>query len=181
MKYVELGEKTGLDVAKFLKIRYKNVIIFFITEYEKYIDDAMNLFALRFIKKPLNYERFYKGLDKAIELINKDSIQFYLKDTNKLKRIQSNEIMYVETLEHKVKVVTENMVYYSANLMDEWETKLNHLCFYMVHKSYIINLDYVNEYRRDEVTLTNGEIIPISYRKQSDFRKHFHSYLKRRK
>lgn len=62
---VELGEKTGLDVAKFLKIRNKNVIIFFITEYEKYIDDAMNLFALRFIKKPLNYERFYKGLDKA--------------------------------------------------------------------------------------------------------------------
>ena len=36
---VELGEKTGLDVAKFLKIRNKNVIIFFITEYEKYIDD----------------------------------------------------------------------------------------------------------------------------------------------
>lgn len=178
---IEINNVSGLDVAKHLKEKNKNVIIFFITEYEKYIDDAMDLFALRFIKKPLDYSRFYSGLDKAIELINEDDVEFYLKDTNKVLKIKSKDIMYVETLDHKTKVVTTNAIYYSSELIEYWNKKLTHISFYRVHKSYIINLDYVVEYKRNEVKLINGEIIGISYRNQPNFRKYFFSYLKRRK
>lgn len=178
---VELGEVTGLDIAKRLKDRNKNVIIFFITAYKKYIDDAMNLFALRFLEKPFDYMRFYSGLDKAIELINQDVVEFYLKDSGKIKRVNANDIMYVETMNHKTKVVLQDKVYYSATLLDEWEKKLTHNSFYRVHKSYMLNLDYVSEYKRDQVTLANENIVPISYRNQSDFRKYFNGYLKRRK
>lgn len=178
---IEMGTISGLKIAEHLKQKNKNVIVFFITDYEKYTDDAMNLFALRFLKKPLDYTRFYSGLDKAIELINEDVVEFYLKDSRKLLRIKSNEIMYIETIGHKTKVVTVNGVYYSADLIDFWEKKLSHLSFYRIHKSYILNLDYVNEYQRIEVKLTNGEIVPISYRNQTTFRKYFYDYLKRRK
>ncbi len=178
---IEINNVSGLDIAKRLKENNKNIIIFFITEYEKYIDDAMDLFALRFIKKPLEYSRFYNGLDKAIELINEDDVEFYLKDTNKVLKIKSKEIMYVETLDHKTKVVTTNAIYYSSELIEYWNKKLTHMSFYRVHKSYIINLDYVDEYKRNEVKLINGEIIGVSYRNQPNFRKYFFSYLKRRK
>ena len=50
---VEIGSVTGLEIARKLKENNKNIIIFFITSYEKYIDDAMDLFALRFVKKVL--------------------------------------------------------------------------------------------------------------------------------
>ena len=178
---IEINNISGLDIAKHLKENNKNIIIFFITEYEKYIDDAMDLFALRFIKKPLDYSRFYSGLDKAIELINEDDVEFYLKDTNKVLKIKSKEIMYVETLDHKTKVVTPDKIYYSSDLIDYWHKKLTHSSFYRVHKSYIVNLDYINEYKRNEVKLINGEIIGISYRNQPTFRKYFFNYLKRRK
>ena len=78
---IEIGDISGLEIAKRLKENNKNIIIFFITEYEKYIDDAMDLFALRFIKKPLDYQRFYTGLDKAIELINDETIEIFLKNS----------------------------------------------------------------------------------------------------
>lgn len=178
---IEIDNVSGLEIAEHLKAKNKNVIIFFITEYEKYIDDAMNLFALRFLKKPLDYSRFYSGLDKAIELINNDIVEFYIKDTNKVKKIKSDEVIYIETMDHKVKVVTTEKIYYSNDLIDIWETKLNHLSFYRTHKSFILNLNYIDEYKRNEVKLTNGEIIPIAYRNQTIFRKYFHSYLKRRK
>ncbi len=178
---IEIKNISGLDIAKHLKEKNKNVIIFFITEYEKYIDDAMDLFALRFIKKPLDYSRFYSGLDKAIELINEDDVEFYLKDTNKVLKIKSKDIMYVETLDHKTKVVTANGIYYSSELIDYWYKKLTHSSFYRVHKSYIVNLDYIDEYKRNEVKLTNGEIIGVSYRNQPTFRRYFFNYLKRRK
>ncbi|MCH5321040.1 MAG: response regulator transcription factor [Eubacterium sp.] len=178
---VEMGDINGLKIAERLKQKNKNIIVFFITDYEKYIDDAMNLFALRFLKKPLDYTRFYSGLDKAIELINEDVVEFYLKDSKKLLKIKSNEILYIETLSHKTKVVTVNGIYYSSDLIDFWEKKLSHTSFYRIHKSYILNLDYINEYQRIEVKLSNGDIIPVSYRNQTAFRKYFYDYLKRRK
>ena len=81
---IEIGNISGLEIAKKLKEQNKNIIIFFITEYEKYIDDAMDLFALRFIKKPLDYQRFCSGLDKAVELINDESIELFLKEVKNM-------------------------------------------------------------------------------------------------
>ena len=59
---IEIGNVSGLDIAKALKEKNKNIIIFFVTEYEKYIDDAMDLFALRFIKSLLPKAEYIKGL-----------------------------------------------------------------------------------------------------------------------
>lgn len=178
---IEMGDISGLELASALKEKNKNIIIFFITNYEKYIDDAMDLFALRYLVKPINHIRFYSGLDKTLDLINEDVIEFFVKDLKKLVKINANEILYVETMSHKTKVVTTKNIYYSSNLIDYWNKTLTHSSFFRIHKSYIVNLDYVNEYQRAEVKLTNGEIIPVSYRTQSNFRKYFLEYLSRRK
>lgn len=178
---IEIGDISGLEIAKILKENNKNIIIFFITEYEKYIDDAMDLFALRFIKKPLDYQRFCIGLDKAVELINDETIELFLKDADTVQKIKSKDIIYVETDNHKVKILTTMGIFYSTELIDYWEKKLTHVSFYRIHKSYILNLDYIDQYKRNEVKLITGEIIGISYRKQSAFRNYFYSYLKRRK
>lgn len=178
---IEIDDISGLEIAKKLKENNKNIIIFFITEYEKYIDDAMDLFALRFIKKPLDYQRFYIGLDKAVELINDETIELFLKDANTVQKITAKDIIYLETDNRKVKIVTTMGVFYSSDLIDYWEKKLTHISFYRIHKSYILNLDYIEQYKRSEVKLTTGEIIGVSYRKQSAFRNYFYNYLKRRK
>ena len=178
---IEVGNISGLDIAKSLKNKNKNVIIFFITAYEKYIDDAMNLFALRFIKKPIDNARLYSGLDKAISLINEDEISFYLKDSGTIINVMAKEIMYIEIGDHKTIVVTENKSYYSKEKLDYWEQKLTNICFCRPHKSFIINMEYIDKYQRNEVTLKKGKIIPIAYRKQKEFGKTFWNYLRRRK
>lgn len=178
---IEVGKISGLDIAKSLKDKNKNIIIFFITAYEKYIDDAMNLFALRFIKKPIDKTRLYSGIDKALSLINEDQIDFYLKDSGTIINLKANEIMYIEIGDHKTIVVTENKSYNSNEKLDYWEQKLTNVCFCRPHKSFIINMEFIEKYQRNEVTLKNNIIIPIAYRKQTEFRKIFWDYLKRRK
>ncbi len=178
---IEIGNVSGLDIAKTLKEKNKNIIIFFVTEYEKYIDDAMDLFALRFIKKPVTESRIYKGLDKAIDLINEDEISFYLKDSNQIKNIKSKDIIYVETGNHKTMVFTNSGCYESAQLLDYWERKLTNICFARPHKSFIVNMEYIDEYKRNEVKLKSGKIVPVAYKRQTEFRKIFWNYLKRRK
>lgn len=178
---IEIGKVSGLDIAKALKEKNKNVIIFFITAYEKYIDDAMNLFALRFIKKPIDFSRLYSGLEKAVELINEDDISFYLKDSKILQNVKAKEIMYIEIGDHKTKVITANKTYNSSENLDFWENELTNICFSRPHKSFVLNMEYIDKYERNQVTLKNGTIIPVAYRKQKEFRKTFWDYLKRRK
>lgn len=43
--------------------------------------------------------------------------------------------------------------------------------FYRIHKSYIININYVKELRGREVTMKSGEVFVISIRRNNDFRK----------
>ncbi len=178
---IEVGTVSGLDIAKSLKDKNKNVIVFFITAYEKYIDDAMDLFALRFIKKPIENMRLYSGLDKAVDLINENEISFFLKSSNTVIKVRANEIMYIEIGNHKTIVFTENNSYDSSENIDYWEHNLTNVCFGRPHKSFILNMEYVDKYKRSEVTLRNGKIIPVSYRNQKEFRKTFRDYLKRRK
>ena len=42
-------------------------------------------------------------------------------------------------------------------------------------------MDYIEEYKKNEVKVTNEDIIPISYRIQGQFKKAFFDYLKRKK
>ena len=111
---IEIDNVSGLDIAKSLKEKNKNVVVFFITAYEKYIDDAMDLFALRFIKKPIDNMRLYGGIDKAVELINEDEISFFLKFSDTAVKIRANEIMYIEIGDHKTIIFTENNNYESS-------------------------------------------------------------------
>ncbi len=178
---IKIDSCTGLEIAKRLKSKNKNIIIFFITNYEQYIDDAMNLYALRFIKKPLDYSRLYSGLDRAVELINKDVIEFFLDGDGKKVKVNSNEILYIEIVNRRTKVVLSRNVFYSGNTLDYWERLLTHSAFCRVHKSFIVNLDYVKEYRRCELKMYNGDIVPIAYRNQTQTRKVFYNYLKERK
>lgn len=168
----------GLEFAAELRQRNKNIIIFFISEYDSCPDDALNLSSFHCIINPFDCAGFYKSLDKALDLINQTVVAFYIKNANKVSRITSDEIMYIETLPHKTKIVTKKQVYYSKNQITYWDSMLNYSRFYRVHKSFILNMDYVDEYKRNEVRLTNGEIVPVAYRRQTEFRKDFYEYIK---
>ena len=170
---VEMKPYTGIETARKLKAINKNIVIFFITSYDKYLDEAMDINAFRFIKKPLDVKRLRSGVKKALALIDNTQISFYLKKNNTMITVSSNDIVYIEIVGRTTEVVLENTKYISASSLSFWESKLIASFFYRVHKSYIINMKYITSYRRDTVELVSKYRIPISYRKQSAFRTAF--------
>lgn len=170
---VEMLPYDGIQTARRLKSLNKNIIIFFITSYDKYLDDAMDINAFRFIKKPLDVPRLRSGIEKALALIDNTQTSFYLKSDNRMVTVASNDIVYIEIVGRSTKVVLENTTYFSANSMDDWSKKLVASFFYRVHKSFIINMKYITRYSRDMVWLADKYPIPISQRRQAAFRTAF--------
>ena len=174
---IQMPGTNGIDLAYQLKAKNKNIIIFFITSYDSYLDEAMDLNAFRYIKKPLDIKRLRSGIKKAISYINNTSVTFHLKNEAGIHTINSNEIVYVEIIRHSTKVVTIGGEYISSNTIDYWKDKLCSQAFINVHKSFIINMNHITNYKRDTVTLSGQYQIPIAYRRQAAFRSFFFEYF----
>ncbi len=174
---IEMPGYTGIDIAKKLKSLNPHIIIFIITSYNKYLDDAMDLNVFRYIQKPIDPMRVKIGLEKAFKCIDNNVITFYLKKGKTSKSLVSNDIVYIETVGRSTKVVTIDNEYISDNKMDFWRTKLVASFFFRIHKSFIVNMNYITDYQRDSVVLVKRYQVPVSYRKQAEFRKAFLSYI----
>lgn len=177
---IQMNELDGISLARILKERNSKIVIFFVTSYNVYQDDAMDLRAFRFFEKPFNADRLYSGLEKAMEYIDESYIDFYIYTNNEHKKILTDDVIYVERGNRQVTLVTTKGNYTTRETFDEWCEILQNSFFYKVHKSFIINLHYVTSYKYSEVFIQNNIRIPIASRRQSDFHKFWFAYLRRR-
>lgn len=186
---VEMGEINGIDAGKVLKNKNPHCIIFVITSYESYLDDAFKINAFRFLQKPLNIIRLYKALDDAAELISNEIIAFYDMNTASNVKIYADDIIYVEIEKKKTKIVTVSDIFYSNEKISVWKNRLNGYSFVSPHSSYIANLNYSINHTRTLLVLarkdSDGKIlekyeINIAPKKQSEIKRKFFYVLERR-
>lgn len=186
---VEMGKINGIDTGRELKRKNPHNIIFVITSYEGYLDDAFKIHAFRFLPKPLSVVRLYKALDDASELINNDIIVFYDVQSASDVRIYTNDIIFLEIAKKKTKIVTVNGTYYSNEKISVWKNRLNGISFVCPHSSYITNLDYSIKHTRTLLVLAKKDLdgniiekyeINIAPKKQSEIKRMFFYVLERR-
>lgn len=171
---IEMPDINGIELGKKLKSSNPDLVLIYITAYNHYLDDALDLGITRFFDKPIDSKRFYKGLDKAIEKLDKTEVQIYLKDINNgIETVKINDIIVVEIENRKTKIVTKDKIYYSKNDIKFWKKNLNMLYFESPHNSFIINTNYITYYQKDYVILYDKYNIPIAYSKRAEFKKKF--------
>lgn len=177
---VEMDNINGIKLGSELRKRNPHIILIYVTAYRKYLDDALNLNAVRFFEKPLDPQRFYRGLHDAVKRIDNTSISFYLKDQELTERISAQDIIFVEIEKRKTKVVTHDKEYHSDHHISFWQDKLTSTIFISPHKSYIINFNYVTAYERNYVILDERYKVNIARNKQADFYRKFMQYVEGR-
>lgn len=177
---IQMNEIDGISLAKELKSRKGKVIVFFVTSFNQYQDDAMDLQAFRFFEKPFDACRLYSGLDKAMEYIDESYVDLYIPKKQSHCRILVDDIMYIENQGRKVTLHTKNERNTTNRKFEEWCELLPTSFFYPVHKSFLVNLHYIENYNYTELFLTDGTRIAVASRKQADFHKYWFAYLRRR-
>ncbi|MBR2454434.1 MAG: response regulator transcription factor [Clostridia bacterium] len=186
---VEMGNINGIETGKELKKRNPRNIIFVITSYNGYLDDAFKINAFRFLSKPLDVSRLYKALDDANDLFKNDIIVFNDIITGGDVRIYTNDIILLEIDGRKTKIITVNGTYLSKDKITDWKLRLNGISFVSPHSSYIVNLDYSIRHTRTELVLAQKDLdgniverftVSIAPKKQAEIKKAFFYVLERR-
>ena len=76
---IEMPGLNGIYVGNELKKRNKNTIIFIITSYSEYLDEAMRFHVFRYLSKPIDKQRLFRNLKDALDLYHSMTVQVPLR------------------------------------------------------------------------------------------------------
>ncbi len=178
---VEMPSISGVEIGKKLKQKFNNIIIFMVTAYSDYLDDAFEIGAYRFLQKPLDIIRLYRSLDAALLSISNKEIKIICADNNSA-IISTNTIVYCEIYKRKTRIITTDGEYVSKEKIEFWKEKLNEVNFYSPHTSFIVNFNFIKSFNRTSLVLEYDEKttdISIAPKKQKEFRTKMFLYAER--
>jgi two-component system, LytTR family, response regulator LytT len=167
---IQMPDLSGLEFTRSMS---KGPKVIFTTAYEKYALDGFKLDVIDYLLKPFSYEEFLKAVMKVQKLIklengipdqvDTNSEFLFLKSDYKIKRINFNDILYIEGLKDYVKVYTQSSPkpIMSLTTMKLLESKLPGAKFMRVHRSFIVNLEKIDTIERSRIVF-GKTYIPVS-------------------
>ncbi len=169
---IEMPEMTGIDFLNSLDQPPQVIIV---SSKEKYALKAFEYHVTDYLLKPVNYARFFKAANKALESFDRSFIapgedkEIFVKKSNSLVKVKFDDILWVEALENYVVITTINDKFTIHFTIKAIENQLPLANFKRIHRSFIVNINHVHSIEDNSILIkvSDGKkIIPIgkSYR-----------------
>lgn len=164
---VEMPKMNGVELARILQ--NKRPLIIFITSKQEYAIDAFDLNIVDFLVKPIESPRFLKAVERAKEQFKlklttpEDSVDkfVFIRDSNITRKINLNDILYLEAKDNYVKIHLSNVVYSIHSTLKSIEEKLPNDLFLRIHRSFIINLSKIDTIEGTTLFI-NKNVVPVA-------------------
>lgn len=182
---------SGFDLLKAIEKPMFEII--FVTAFDNYAIEAINHCALGYLVKPVKNELLIEAVNKAIENIKdksaleKNKILIENLGVTKfqdkkivvpshigLEFIKIADIIYFEGTSGYTKIhITNKKTLLSSNSIGHFNKLIKNKSFYLIHKSYLINLNYIEKYLNEGyVQLENNIKLQVARGKKQDFLNH---------
>ncbi|MBQ8637566.1 MAG: response regulator transcription factor [Lachnospiraceae bacterium] len=156
---IEMGAMDGVTMAKQVRRDNEAVQIVFVTGYSDYIAEGYEVAALHYLMKPVNGEKLFTVLDRALEKRKQEERCLNLELSGEMVRIPFYEIRYLDVRQNYVTVHGRNE-YTVKRSLGEFEKELDDR-FYRAGRSLIVNLKHIQRVTRTEVRLSDGTALPL--------------------
>lgn len=170
----------GMRTAQIFREKAFDKILIFISSSREYVFEAYDVEAFQYLLKPIDEKKLKRVLQKAVLKTEKHSQEFIIvsKERQK-KKLFLDDIYYFEIKGRMIEVHGADGVFTYYEQIGVLENHLQGKGFFRCHKSYLINLKYVDGYNRQEVILDNGERIAIAKRRYEEFCKEILEYMRK--
>lgn len=175
---IEMPGINGIQVGRILKKQNPDVIIFIVTSFIEYLDDAMRFHVFRYLSKPIEKHRLFLNLKDALQLYNTVNIMIPIETKDGVFTCNADSILYAEASNRKVCIHTKNASYDTNGNMEYWSKVLDMPCFFRSHRSFIVNMKYVTGFDHNLIYLNNSSCTAyLTRRKYTAFKKEYFSYI----
>ncbi len=176
---IELKQMNGVETANRIREIDKTVTIFFLTSHTKYAIDCFKCAPKNFWVKPIEYNIFADDMKEAYKYANKINVYFSFKTGDEIVKLEYKKILYFESDNKKIKIYTFDRMYEFSGALKKYASVIEKESFCSPHKSFYVNLNYIETIRNDELLLTGNIIIPVSKSRKKSFRNTFINFVNR--
>lgn len=176
---IRLGGMNGLDASAKIREFDSFVPIAFLTASRDFAIESYDVSAVAYMLKPVEEDKFFTLLSRLTR--TKKPKCLCLKMRGRTKCFDYRALMYLESQGHRVILHladgTEETAYYK---LDDIASMLEDERFVRTHKSYLVNLEFVDSADED-FQLFNGTVVPIRRRGRKAVLDSYHRYTAKEK
>lgn len=191
---IAMPQMNGFDML--LNLKNPSFEIIFVTAFNQYAIDAINHCAIGYLLKPVDNQALIATVIKATQnieektalkknqlLIENLGVQKFqekkivIPTQDGLEFVEINKIIFCEGTDGYTKIhfIKEKPIL-SSYSVGHFVKLLENQDFYLIHKSYLINLNHIEKYLNEGyIILTNNHKLPVSRNRRSDFLSTFKS------
>ncbi|MCI8490515.1 MAG: response regulator transcription factor [Lachnospiraceae bacterium] len=160
----------GMKTAQIFREKAPDAILIFVSSSREYVFEAYDVEAFQYLLKPVDERKLKQALQKAVLKTESSSQEFMIVSKERQKqKLFLDDIYYFEIKGRKIDAHGAEGIFTYYGKIGELEDTLQGKGFFRCHKSYLINLKYVDGYNRQEVILENGKHIVIAKRRYEEF------------
>lgn len=158
--------ENGIEIARNIRASGADTEIIFLTSSPEYAVDSYEVKAQNYLLKPITEEKFFASIDSILaELDEKDTASFIIYTTEKqYSRIRVSSLVYGEVTHRTITLHLADQTMISAVMtFTEFQDILKaYPDFIYPHRSYAVNMNYIQYVTKSDIILTDGQKIPLS-------------------
>ena len=178
---IELNNNVnGIELACRIREFNRDIKLVFLSNYNSYLIDGYKAKADLYLLKPVSQYEFNIMMNDLFEdyfFHNAGIVDFKIYS----EKLYFHKISYIEILSRKVYIhLIDGKVISTLDTLLKWINLLNDYPFTQPHRSFIVNLEQIQTYRKKEIIMKTGETIKITDVYIDKFREDYIRYLNRR-
>ncbi len=177
----------GIETAKRIRLNDKTVEIIYLTSYMGLTKEALSVHAFEYLEKPIKKSEIFFQLDEVIaRLFNvraNEQTRYPIMEFNlgKLKlRLPLDNIYYFEREDRRIKMVTKKGNFILYETIASIEKRLRQYDFVLSHQSFLININNMKDYVKNDIIMTNNDVIPLAQKRSSEFKQIMRVFLQKK-
>lgn len=175
---IDMGKKNGIDIAGDIRLINDKVAIIFLTALAQYATAGYRVKAYRFLIKPLEYDSMLIELGGLFNKLNFIDNNYIETDNNGYRfHIDISDIVYIEAQNHTLRYHLRYGDIEAAGTLKGIEERVNICDLVRIHKSYVINMNYIEKVSWSNVIMNCGKELNIARSKACYFKKRYMEYL----
>lgn len=175
-----MNEMDGMETARRCRQQAFEKKLVFLSSSRRYVFEAYDVEAFHYLVKPVEDEKLKNVLRRAAEKERNVSQDYLVMNKDRKKRkLFLDHIRYFEMKGRQVDVHEEKEIVTYYEQIGVLEKRLQGKGFFRCHKSYLLNLKYVEVYNRQEAILDNGERVFIAKRRYEEFCQEILAYMRK--
>lgn len=173
---INMNDMDGLTVASNIRKIFPDIPIVLITAFMSYALDGYKVRANRFLIKDDLEMTLPDCMDDLLHELSKRERTMIFDFEEGIRKLLIDSIIYVESFGHKVVFHTADATYRQNRKLEEIEKELGDYDFIRVHKSFVVNLEYVLKVSNYSLTMQDGYVISVPRSRYADVKQAYARY-----